>query len=148
MEHVKLKVIEDKEEKIQIIKQCDSVFPIRLLERPDSSEIMKKIINYACFYAAFVSEKDPVGYVAFYANDIKKKIAYISNIGVKLEYQHHHVGSLLMKKSLEVAKDRGMLMIRLEVLSTNEKAIAFYKHWGFDFELLEGIDTYYMSRYL
>lgn len=110
--------------KISIMRRCDGAFPIRLFERPNCDEVIQRILEHACFYAAFMGVL-PIGYVAFYANDMDGKRAYISSIGVGLEYQRNHIGSLLMGKCLEVAADRGMSMVRLEVLATNEKAIAF-----------------------
>lgn len=86
--------------------------------------------------------------MAFYANDMEKKIAYISNIGVDIHYQRNRIGSRLMQKSIAESRDKGMEIIRLEVLKTNEKAISFYKHWGFTVEAKGDKDTCYMSRYL
>ncbi len=138
------------EEKMRIMEACDGAFPIRLFERPDREAVIYKIMKYAIFYAAFTTDKKiiPIGYVAFYANDKESRTAYISNIGVDAAYQRHHIGSRLMKISLDTAKKNGMEIMRLEVLKTNKKAVSFYRHWGFTFESKGAEDTYYMSRCL
>lgn len=101
-----------------------------------------------CLFLCRIFRGGIAGYVAFYANDTEGKTAYISNIGVVSGCQRRRIGSVLMEKCLEVAADKSMSKVRLEVLSTNEKAISFYKYWGFDFESEGEAGTRYMSRRL
>lgn len=149
---IEIKEVIDNDEKIQIMKECDAAFPIRLFDRDNSDEIVYKITQKAFFYAAYKSiskeESCNVGYVAFYANDLENKNAYISNIGVCNEMQEKHIGSMLMETCLKVAKEAGMVKMRLEVLDTNVKAIAFYKKWGFTYEGEAGESSVYMKKNL
>ena len=143
--------VEENEQKIGIMKKCDSAFPIGLFERKNCDEIVRKIVCNAFFYAAFRSYEgglEPIGYNAFYANDYETKVAYISNIGVLDGFQRNHVGSELMRKCIEISKSEGMDILRLEVLKKNSKAIAFYTKWDFSFEGEGDGDTFYMSRRL
>ncbi len=64
----------------------------------------------------------------------------ISNICVFEESRRRSgLGSLLMEKILQAAKDSGARMAVLETQTCNEKAIAFYKKWGFQ---IIGFDLY------
>lgn len=146
-----IKKITDDNLKIQIMKNCDEVFPIRLFERENCDEIIQKIISRAIFYAAFEKLRgkyQDVGYVAFYANDLDNQCAYISHIGVCREMQGKQIGSKLMEICLKEAELCGMRKIRLEVLKTNTKAISFYEKWRFEYESENKGDTCYLYRYL
>lgn len=144
----RIKLVNENNEKIRIMKLCDNVFPIRLYERDNCDEIIRRIINFALFYAAYVENEGefvPIGYAAIYVNDVNNGNAYISSIGVKGDYQGQHIGSMLMETGLREARRKGMKYMRLEVLKTNDKAISFYKNWLFEIEK-EGKDTFYMRR--
>lgn len=143
--------VEENEQKVEIMKKCDSAFPIRLFERKNCDEIVRRIVSNAFFYAAFRASGggvEPIGYNAFYANNYETKVAYISSIGVLEGFQRNHVGSELMRKCIEISKSEGMDILRLEVLKKNSKAISFYTKWDFSFEEERDGDTFYMSRHL
>lgn len=130
---MEIKIVADKREKRTIIEKCDSAFPRPLSARVDYEEIFSRINAYAVFLGAY--ENDSVlGYATIYANDTQTRIAFISMIGVVEEAQGKHIGSKLMEKCIFEAQRCGMTRIRLEVLNSNEKAISFYKSWGFEFE--------------
>ncbi|AZB41791.1 GNAT family N-acetyltransferase [Bacillus sp. FJAT-42376] len=52
-------------------------------------------------------------------------------IGIHPDFQGKKVGSRLMEHLRQIAREQGVRKISLRVLSTNEKAIAFYKAIGF-----------------
>lgn len=130
---MEIEVINKTEEKRAIIEKCDSAFLEPLSSRDNYEAVFSKIDKYAIFIAAYENNV-PVGYAAIYANDKESKTAFISMIGVLEEAQGKHIGSALMKKCVEKAIENDMKNIRLEVLNTNEKAIRFYKHHGFEYE--------------
>lgn len=140
-------VVNSTEQKRQFIEKCDSAFPMGLLKRKDSEEIFKKIDKYAIFFGIF-DEGEPIGYAAVYVNDQENKVAFITMIGVIDNMQRQHVGSALMKRCIVEAKKCGMKAIRLEVLNTNSKAIAFYQHWGFVFEKKCSEESKYLIKQL
>ena len=131
------------EEKRRVIECCDSAFPKGLTIRDNYEEIFEKIDRYAEFFAAYHGEAI-AGYAAMYANNDREKIAYITMIGVKEEFQRHHIGSGLIEKCIERARENGMTKIRLEVLNTNEKAILFYKRYHFHVEKVCSSESMYM----
>ena len=91
-------------------------------------------------------EEEPIGFVAFYSNDISTQIAYISFIAVKQKYQGTGVGTLLLNICEEQSKKNGMNQIRLEVNTNNESAQLFYRKNGFDFETIASEKSYYMIK--
>ena len=59
------------------------------------------------------------------------KSMYLEDLYVKEAYRGQNIGSLLMNKTLEVARKENCKRFRLQVLHWNEPAIAFYKKNGF-----------------
>lgn len=56
---------------------------------------------------------------------------YITNVAVKEKYRGQNVGSLLLLKTVDIAKEKGLSFISLEVRTSNEKAKALYQKYGF-----------------
>ncbi|MBS2967865.1 GNAT family N-acetyltransferase [Metabacillus sp. KIGAM252] len=74
--------------------------------------------------AGYISYKHPV--------DIpSNRHVFDMAIGIHPDYQGRKVGSRLMEHLRQTAREQGVRKISLRVLSTNEKAIAFYKAIGF-----------------
>lgn len=80
---------------------------------------------------------------------------HITNIAVLPEYRGRGVGKALMEKIMQIAEEKDMLGVTLEVRKSNETALCLYKKYGF---VLSGIrkeyyednkeDAYIMWRYL
>lgn len=95
-----------------------------------------------------LSNKMAIYFVAIYENQI---IGYggmwhvineghITNVAVKKEYRHKGVGSAMINNLLEIAKNKEMIGITLEVRISNTHAQALYKKNGF---IMEGIRKEY-----
>lgn len=89
-----------------------------------------------------------LGYAAMYANDLETKIAYITLVAVKPEYQGRHIGKSLLCACESLARQRGMRGIKLEVSKENDNAIAFYKRFGFQDMEQQNQDSMYMIKEL
>lgn len=88
--------------------------------------------NDVCFVAEDGDKL--VGYIAASPKPIahrKSKYIEIENLGVAQAYQRKGVGSLLMEKCLEWAKERGYEKVYLSSYFANTQAIDFYKKNGF-----------------
>jgi ribosomal-protein-alanine N-acetyltransferase len=77
------------------------------------------------FIIARLITKNEVGYPA---------LLEILNIAVKENYRKTGIGTLLIRSTLNVAKQNSPANIRLEVRSSNSAAIEFYKKHGFKLE--------------
>ena len=133
----------------KIMKECDYAFSQSIVDRNNYPIIFEKVSKRADFFAAFLnSDNSCVGYAAVYANDFEKRIAYITLICVKPEMQGLHIGSELIDGCCNLAMERKMKKIRLEVLTDNLKAIEFYKHHGFLIESYTKEESMYMVKIL
>lgn len=68
----------------------------------------------------------------------QEKVMYIDRFGVNVQYSRKGIGSLMIKKAVELGKNEGAKFIRLLVVDKNEPAINFYKKNGFN--RVEGIN--------
>lgn len=57
---------------------------------------------------------------------------YINNIAVKKEYRRKKIGFILIENLVEYGKANNIEFLTLEVRSSNENAIEFYKKQGFE----------------
>ena len=142
-----IRTIEDSTTKREIISLCDSVFSNPLSSRSNGEEIVSRIIDNAVFLAAY-NEADALGYAAIYLNDTVTHTGYLTMLGVLEDMQGHHVGSALMQGCIDLAIEKGMSQIRLEVSKTDTNDIAIYKHWGFVYEKDCSDVSYYMVKTL
>jgi ribosomal protein S18 acetylase RimI-like enzyme len=106
-------------------------------------EYIDKIMNNATiipYYSCSYLE----GLVAYYANDVLKKDAYLTLIIIDKKKQEEGLGKLLLKASISDLINRGYSNYRLKVVKSNVNAIEFYKKYGFNIEN-EAEDSYLMK---
>lgn len=77
-------------------------------------------------------EPKPIGFVAFYANDIQSRKGFISVICIHKNNQHCGYGSILLHEVIEHMKANSLLYVLLEVNRENRSAIDFYKKHNFE----------------
>lgn len=76
-----------------------------------------------------------VGYITIVFGKFRRvrETVYIA-IGVKESHQGRGVGTKLLKRAEDFARERGMHRIELEVFANHEKAIGLYEKLGFQIE--------------
>lgn len=127
-----------------IVTLCDTAFGGKTVKRKDFLEL---ILKWKMFGECFVANKDEImGYCIIYANDCIRKVAYITMIGVRPEYQGNHVGYRLLTRVFEYSIMKGMDAVELEVLISNSKALEFYKSFGFKVVGKKSIHSYIMRK--
>ncbi len=57
--------------------------------------------------------------------------AHIVNFAIDVPYQHHGLGKMLLRHSLDEMRTQGYHNVMLEVNTANQIAIALYKQFGF-----------------
>ena len=72
-----------------------------------------------------------IGFCAFYANNTISKVAYISIIVISKSFQSKGFGRRFIVEISQVAKEKGMHTIQLEVDKSNHQAINFYYSLNF-----------------
>ncbi len=143
---IRLTVLEDAEEKRRIMYACDDVFTLSVVGRDDFEILFNKIDKNAVFIGAYTDDGEIAGYCAFYANDLVKKVSYITLFCVHKKMQRMHVGSRLIGECIQYSKDCGMTSVKLEVLKRDTGAIEFYKYNKFVIAGDASDGSYYMVR--
>lgn len=72
----------------------------------------QKVVGYICMYQSFEEGE-------------------ITNVAVDQAYRGRHIGKALLKKTVQMAKGRGVTRIILEVRVSNAPAICLYEEAGF-----------------
>lgn len=125
--------IEDVDEVYAIEKEC---FSNPWSKRIFLTEVKQNLLGYSFAYVAKEIEKQNekiinskvVGYTVFwkFGDEI-----HIGNLAVKKEYRRRGIGSLLLQKVLEFARELKSTYVTLEVRQSNYAAINLYKRFGF-----------------
>lgn len=102
-------------------------------------KICDKAIIKTIYEAGFLK-----GFIAFYANNPNKDLAFISMIAV---YDANKgLGSELLLSVFVLLKKKGFKRVGLEVLRSNLKAISFYERHGFSIVEEKLNDFMYMEK--
>jgi ribosomal protein S18 acetylase RimI-like enzyme len=101
-----------------------------LQERIDILSFSEKLFKNAI---QFWAEHDDrlVSFAGCYFNCPNKEFGFISTISVIKSYQNLGIGTLLLDKIIEFAKENQFREVRLEVYCYNKQAIQFYLAYGF-----------------
>lgn len=127
-------------------EKLKAVFP-DLPHRVDVAEYFRKIAYNANVYL-IKNDNEICAIAAVYMNDIVSKIAYVTLIGVDLNYRNCGLGTMLFKHCEKEAVSCGMTRLRLEVNKNNIAALEFYKKQGM--KIKENATDYscYMEKFL
>ena len=142
---------------IQVVKEPQGICDL-LRKFDDVLPHLKEKISDYCIFSNKLAEHATVlslvdgeyvcGFVAFYANDIATRTAFVTLIACSSEYQGRGLGRQLMEIASREALSRGMSKIRLEVDLDNSGAIAFYTRLGFSENGEKKFGSMYMEKAL
>lgn len=126
-----MKIVDYKKDDILIIlREFRNSFYNSSISDEQLISLSNKFMQFAIFRV--LKEKDEnFGFYSLYANDIRKKKAFLSMIVVKKSKQGFGYGKKLMLDCIEQSKLNNMDRLQLEVNKTNKKGIAFYNKYGF-----------------
>jgi ribosomal protein S18 acetylase RimI-like enzyme len=99
------------------------------------SAIEKNLLNAeVIYYAAYNSEMD-LGYIKLLenksANKLNGRVMELEKIYVRQAAHGSKVASFLMQKAIDLAVEKKYQYLYLGVWQNNERALAFYKKFGF-----------------
>lgn len=100
----------------------------RTQQSPWSEEVFKQCILEN--YEGWVIEENEI-IIGFVMMSLRAGESHILNLGIQPEFQRQGHASRLLQHALEEARKKGAGISYLEVRSSNYKAIALYKKFGF-----------------
>lgn len=107
----------------------------------------EKALKHGFVYAAYL-EDELVGFCVFYANDVINAVGFLSMIAVDAKKRNMKIGSLLLKKVIDVCIDNKMTELKLSVRKENTSAIQFYQRNDFEFSAENEENVFFMTRKL
>jgi ribosomal-protein-alanine N-acetyltransferase len=120
-------LIHEAEEKdLQIISELER--DLFSEEKWSYFQILREFKNDFSKILVFKEKEEIIGYLIF--REIEPEIE-IFKIGVKKKYQRKGVGTKLIQKLIEIAREKNISKIFLEVKASNLSAYNFYKKLGF-----------------
>ena len=98
----------------------------------NSLERMQKEKEYFHCFVAETENQDIIGYVTYFFSYYTwiGKCLYMDDLYVKPEHRSNQVGTMLLKKIIEIARTAECHKLRWQVSNWNTPAIEFYKKMG------------------
>ncbi len=109
---------------------CDSSFVPPLSDRVDIRHYAEKLIDKSVRFEAWHGD-ELIGLVAVYCNDPINLTAFITSVSVLPAWQGHGIAANLLDNCLEHVRQQGFSVLKLEVNSHNQAAVALYRKYGF-----------------
>ena len=123
----KITNVEDCKKLLQLFSEC-----LESLQQRNAIDFFaEKFSKYASVIVAENSENICMGFIAYYANNLESKTAYITMVATLPEYRGMHIGQSLMDYCKKDIIAKGYTFIRLEGGKNNLIAQQFYKKNGF-----------------
>lgn len=111
-----------------------------LVGRVDLDLYVDKLSKHAdIFYA--LEDGRIIGSCIAYLNTLK---GFITSIGIIPNYEGVGIGTMLLNELVQVSEEKSIREIELKVYKYNEKAVLFYKNYGF--KIIEDMDEWYTMK--
>ena len=112
------------------LRECDERFSPRLSARVDLADYARKLASLADRLEAWDKGR-LVGLVAAYLNNRETRQGFVSSVSVCFDAEGRGVASELMRKCVQLAREKGCDSLGLEVGGGDQRTQAFYLKHGF-----------------
>ncbi len=114
----------------QFLQAHDNDYFEKLSDRVDINEYSKKVVENATHFTVS-DNKQLLGFSPCYFNNIKDKTAYISSLTIKQGFRGKRLGSELIKKVMQHAKENNFIAVMVKIHYLNDCCHQFYQKNGF-----------------
>ena len=115
-------------EQIQI---WDDIYPCEFFEEDIRNNRLYLLLDNGVIVSAFVMCDTNSGEKSIEWHDNQCRALYLDRLGVNVNYSRKGIGSLMLERAKETAKNLGAESLRLFVVDINEPAIRLYIRNGF-----------------
>lgn len=112
------------------LRECDERFSPRLSARVDLADYARKLVSLADRLERW-DEGRLVGLVAAYLSNQETRQGFVSSVSVCLDAEGRGLASELMRKCVQLAREKGCESLGLEVGKGDQRTQAFYLKHGF-----------------
>ncbi len=115
------------------IDDVDSIFEIEkeqfVVPWTKESFIKDLTENFCAIYYVAICDGEIAGYLGLWHVITE---GHMTNVAVGKKFEGRGIGNLLIQKMIDVAIEKEMIGITLEVSTVNDKALHLYKKYGFE----------------
>lgn len=115
-------------EKKYVLRYFDKSMFTPMSQRGNGEHVVSKIAAAADFLLAY--DRELLGFVAFYDNDVEGRTAFISSIVVDPKFRRRGIARRLFLMAAKTAHEKGMNVLRLKVSARNLSARELYALMG------------------
>lgn len=113
------------------LRECDERFHFSLSTRVNIGDYSRKLASLADRLEAW-HEGRLVGLVAVYLNNLATRNGFLSSVSVSDDFEGKGLASELIRRSIQLALDKGCEMLELEVSENDQHTKVFYLKHGFE----------------
>jgi len=112
------------------LRECNERFSSPLSARVDLGDYARKLALLSDRFEAW-DEGRLVGLVAAYLNNSESRQGFVSSVSVCFQAEGRGLASELMRKCIQLAREKGCDSLGLEVGERDQRTLAFYLKHGF-----------------
>jgi len=102
----------------------------KLSDRVNINDYSEKLLESSIQFTLW-DNVNLIGLSPCYFNNVKEKVGYISSLTIKEGFRGRKLGSKLISRISEYAKENGFNVVMVKIHYLNEKSHQFYKKNGF-----------------
>ena len=111
-------------------KVHDNDYFEKLSDRVNINDYSEKLLESSIQFTLW-DNVDLIGLSPCYFNNVKERVGYISSLTIKEGFRGRKLGSKLIGRISEYAKEHGFNAVMVKIHYLNEKSHQFYKKNGF-----------------
>lgn len=112
------------------LRECNERFSPPLSARVDLGDYARKLALLSDRFEAW-DEGRLVGLVAAYLNNSESRQGFVSSVSICFQAEGRGLASELMRKCIQLAREKGCESLGLEVGERDQRTLAFYHKHGF-----------------
>lgn len=109
----------------------DDIYPCKFFEKDIQNNCLYVLLNQNEIVSAFALYNTNSGEKSVEWKENQCKVLYLNCLGVNINYLKMGIGSFMLEKAKETAKNLGAVYLRLFVVDINKPAINLYIKNGF-----------------
>lgn len=113
----------------------DEDFPIRLSDKVDLKEYLKKICNLGKSIIC-MQEQEIVGIILYYDNNVIDNKAFVSLVSVDMNHRNKGIANNMLLELFKNLRNSGIKTCEVPTHNTNHIAIKLYKSLGFEIDYI------------
>ena len=105
---------------------------INSFKEPYDITMLKGLMNIGAGFLVAVKDGEIVGYIIFWLKE--EDLGHIISLAVDEKFRGQHIATKLLIMAVNILRNCSIFKIGLEVRTSNDVAVNFYKNFGFEID--------------